>query len=130
MARPKGTTKDGIKFLNELELKEFTKAVKRGRSPRDYLMFGLILRLGLRVAELCNIKLEDIKDQQIIIQGLKNGRLRMYDLVDNNGAYRPDRENELWRKLKEHQITKKPKRMGLFLFQLTRPPTPPMSFRF
>ena len=98
--RPKGTTKNGIKFLDEEELKEFSKVIKNG-SLRDFVMFGLVLRLGLRVQELCNILLTDINQEtaQITIRGIKSGKTRHYDLADENG-YRPDRENELWRKLK------------------------------
>ena len=65
-------------------------------------MFGLVLRLGLRVQELVNILLTDINQEtaQITIRGIKSGKTRHYDLVDENGAYRPDREAELWRKLR------------------------------
>jgi type 1 fimbriae regulatory protein FimB len=98
--RPKGTKKNGIKFLDEEELKEFSKAVKKG-GLRDFVMFGLVLRLGLRVQELVNILLTDINQEtaQITIRGIKSGKTRHYALMDGNG-YRPDRENELWRKLK------------------------------
>lgn len=119
MPRPKGTTKNGvIKFLDESQLKEFSKVVKKG-SLRDFVIFGLVLRLGLRVQELVNILLSDLNEDQITIRGLKNGRVRVYDLVDGNG-YRPDRENELWRKLKRWIRRERkeidPKGMNPYLF--------------
>ena len=46
--RPPGTKKDGLKYLNEDELKSLSSAVKKGRNLKDYLLFALILRLGLR----------------------------------------------------------------------------------
>ncbi len=98
MSRPKGTKKDGIKFLNEEELKRFSAAVKKG-SVRDFIVFGLTLRMGLRVQELCNILLDDVNEDQIRIRGLKSGKTRVYSLLDENG-YRPDRENALLKGLK------------------------------
>lgn len=98
--RPIGTKKNGMKYLTEEQLRMFSQAVKKEGSLRDFVMFALTLRLGLRVQELVNIKLDDISQEsaQITIKGLKGGRTRHYDLREENG-YRPDRENELWKKL-------------------------------
>jgi len=119
--RPKGTKKNGMKYLTEDALKNFSRVVKKEGSLRDYLLFSLCLRLGLRVQELVNIKLEYINmdSKQLIVHGLKNGRTRSYDLFDENG-YRPDRENELWRKLmqwiKKGRRKIDPKGLNPFLF--------------
>jgi integrase len=90
MARPKGTSKIGLKYLNESQLERFFKAVDRSGDRRDQFLFRLILFLGLRVAEAANLKIEDINfdSYQIAVKGLKNGRSRTYDL---NGR--------LWHKL-------------------------------
>jgi len=42
--RPKGTTKNGLKYLDESQLKEFSQTVKKG-SLRDFVMF-LIERMS------------------------------------------------------------------------------------
>lgn len=121
MARPKGSVKNGLKYLDEAELKRFSEAVKAGKSLRDYLMFALILRFGLRCQEAVNIKLTHINEdsKQITVYGLKSGRTRTYDLGNGDG-YRPDRENELWLKLKRWLSRERkkidPKGMNPYLF--------------
>lgn len=82
MARPVGTKKTGLKFLNEDELERFFKTVDKSKNRRDLFMFRLILFLGLRVSECSQIKLEDLnlESHQLSIDGMKNGRLRTYDL--------------------------------------------------
>lgn len=82
MARPKGTIKVGLKYLNENQLKDFFRAVDRSGNRRDKFLFRLILFLGLRVTEAANLTLEDINHDsyQIAVKGLKNGRSRVYDL--------------------------------------------------
>jgi integrase len=90
MARPTGTTKIGLKYLNESQLKQFFQAVDKSHDRRDQFLFRLILFLGLRVQEAANLKIEDINfdSYQLAVKGLKNGRSRVYDL---NGR--------LWHKL-------------------------------
>jgi type 1 fimbriae regulatory protein FimB len=82
MARPRGTTKNGLKFLNEEELERFFAVIDKAKDQRDMFMFRLILYLGLRVSEAIKIKMKDInlESHQIGIQALKNGRSRIYDL--------------------------------------------------
>lgn len=122
MARPKGTTKDGLKYLNEEQLKRFSDSVKAGKSIRDFVLFSLCLRYGLRVSELVGIKLQDInmEAEQITVHGLKNGQVRTYDLTNGEECYRPDREDVLFQKLKQwiRNGRKKvdPKGMNPYLF--------------
>lgn len=82
MARPIGTKKTGLKFLNEEELKKFFQAVDKSKNRRDIFMFRIILFLGLRVSEASKIKLEDLnlESHQLSIDGMKSGRSRTYDL--------------------------------------------------
>jgi len=91
MARPKGTKKNGWKYLNEAQLRAFNLALKKHGSLRDQVMMGLTLYLGLRVSELINIKISDIEPEsrQITVQGLKGGRRRSYAEI----------EEKLWSKL-------------------------------
>jgi integrase len=90
MARPKGTVKIGLKYLNESQLDKFFKAVDQSKDKRDQFLFRLVLFLGLRVQEAANLKLEDVNfdSYQLAVKGIKNGRSRVYDL---NGR--------LWHKL-------------------------------
>lgn len=89
--RPKGSKKNGWKYLTERQLADLTGAIRREKNLRDGVMFGLTLYLGLRVQELVNIKLSDIEaeSREITIQGIKSGRKRAY----------PDIEEKLWKKL-------------------------------
>lgn len=89
--RPKGTKKNGMKYLNEQQLKAFMNAVEKRKSLRDQVMFKLGFWLGLRVSEVCNLKLEHINfnSREIFIKGVKNGRERTYQLVEDN--------QKLWR---------------------------------
>jgi integrase len=90
MARPAGTSKTGLKYLNESQLQKFFQAVDKSQDRRDQFLFRLILFLGLRVQDAANLKLEDVNfdSYQLAVKGLKNGRSRVYDL---NG--------KLWHKL-------------------------------
>ena len=78
--RPKGTEKDGIKYLLESELAAFMKATKKNK--RDSFLFILCLFVGARVSELTKIKLADVNEDsfQILIQGKKGGTSRHYTM--------------------------------------------------
>jgi len=91
MARPKGTKKSGWKYLNERQLKAFRGALDSHGTLRDRVAMGLTLYLGLRVKELCDLKLSDIEpdSKQITVQAVKGGRKRSY----------PDLEDRLWHRL-------------------------------
>lgn len=93
--RPRGK-KNGWKYLNESQLKKFIIAVEREKNLRDEVMMKLALWLGLRVKEICNIKLEHINpdSQEIFIEGVKNGRKRTYQFVGEN--------EKLWKKLSRY----------------------------
>ena len=86
------TIKNGDKkYLNDSELHAFQVVIEKGKNRRDIFAFNLTLFLGLRVQELCNIKLLDIdnNEQTITIRGLKSGRVRTYDIP-----------GKLWRRYK------------------------------
>jgi integrase len=85
--RPKGTKKDGIKYLLESELAAFMKATKKNK--RDRFLFSLMLFVGARVSEICQLKLSDVNEDsfQILIQAKKNGTSRHYTM-----------SGRLWRK--------------------------------
>lgn len=94
MARPKGTTKAGLKYLDDNQLKAFFKAVRRTRDAdrrlRDDLAFGLALFYGLRVCELAALRVADIdaRARQIRIAAAKGGLTKTEDVPP-----------EIWRKL-------------------------------
>jgi integrase len=100
MARPKGTKKQGLSYLNEAQLRAFTTALEKHGNLRDQCMMALTLYLGLRAQELVNIQLKDIgfDSHQITIQGLKSGRRRTYS----------DLDEKLWKKLCQYVKREKP----------------------
>lgn len=87
--RPNGTIKTGVKSLNDSQLSNFIKTIKKAKKPRDEVLYRITLYLGLRVQEASNIELEhiDIREGSILIQGIKNGRKRTYvfDLKNDLG---------------------------------------------
>lgn len=87
--RPKGTKKDGIKYLSESELAAFMKATRKNK--RDSFLFSLMLFVGGRVSEICQIRLKDVNEGsfQIFIQAKKNGTSRHYTM-----------SGRLWKKYK------------------------------
>lgn len=78
--RPEGTKKNGLKYLNNEQLKAFITAVEKGKNRRNELLMKLTLFLGLRVGELARIKTADVEEDSraITVQGLKGGRKRTY----------------------------------------------------
>jgi len=94
MARPVGTEKNGIKYLDEHQLAQFIKAKKKAKDLRYDVMFSLILRYGMRVSECTNLKLKNIlfDTKGIQIKGMKDGVQMTYNRMDD----------ELWRKLEKY----------------------------
>jgi len=84
MPRPIGTKKNGLKYLDESQLKKFFKAVRQDKEFQHECWFDLILYFGLRVTELVNLRVEDIKPgiRGIEIEGAKNGLTKIYRKVD------------------------------------------------
>jgi len=76
--RPRGTKKDGIKFLTDSQCAAFMKATRNNK--RDCFLFSLMLFVGGRVSEICQLKLSDVNEDsfQILIQAKKNGTSRHY----------------------------------------------------
>ncbi|MGB6865363.1 MAG: tyrosine-type recombinase/integrase [Candidatus Aminicenantaceae bacterium] len=82
MPRPKGTKKNGLKFLDRDQIKSFEKALEEGKNLRDEVAMRMCFRFGLRVQELANLRVQDINfdSQQLSVEGLKSGRTRTYDI--------------------------------------------------
>lgn len=79
--RPEGTEKYGvIKYLSDEQLERYMKQVRQ--SKRDDFLFGLMLYVGARVAEVSNLKLEDFNNEsnQVTIRGVKSGNTRVYTM--------------------------------------------------
>jgi integrase/recombinase XerD len=78
--RPRGTKKDGIKYLSESELAAFMKATRTNK--RDHFLFSLMLFVGARVSEVCQLKLSAMNEPafQVFIQAKKNGTSRHYTM--------------------------------------------------
>lgn len=69
------------KFLTLEESMELLSSVDGPNKERDYCIITLFLNCGMRLSELCNIKLSDIKDDQLKILG-KGNKERMVYLND------------------------------------------------
>jgi len=116
--RPKGTTKAGLKYLDEGQLKAFFQALRKTkdavRKTRDDLTFSLIVFYGLRVCELAQLRLADIDQQrrQLRVAAAKGGLTRTEDIPA-----------DIWRKL-EAWLRKREKGDHLFPGRL---PGRPMS---
>lgn len=79
--RPQGTGRNGqIKYLSDIQLEAFMKQVRQ--SKRDDFLFGLMLYVGARVAEIANLRLEDFNEEsnQVVIRGVKSGNTRVYTM--------------------------------------------------
>lgn len=78
--RPTGTKKDGIKFLTDSQCAAFMKATRNNK--RDCFLFSLMLFVGARVSEVCQLKLSDMNEPafQVFIQAKKNGTSRHYTM--------------------------------------------------
>ncbi|MFC2166654.1 tyrosine-type recombinase/integrase [Acidobacteriota bacterium] len=84
MARPKGTKKNGLKYLDNTQLKKFFDAVRQDEEFQYEVWFDLILYFGLRVCELTGLEMKDIKPdiRGIEITGRKNGLTKVYRKID------------------------------------------------
>ncbi len=84
MARPKGTKKNGLKYLDESQLKKFFSAVRKDEEFQYEVWYNLILYFGLRVCELTGLEMEDIKPdiRGLEIEGRKNGLTKTYKGID------------------------------------------------
>lgn len=57
----KQTTQQHFKGLEIKDLKSLRKEIHRNGNKRDILMFEILINTGIRVSELCNLKLRDIE---------------------------------------------------------------------
>ena len=120
--RPIGTTKNGIKYLDESQLLRFKNAVRNGKNFQHELWFDLCLYFGLRVTELTHLKVENIKEdiQGIEISGVKNGLTMTYPRIDA----------KLWKKLQRWlkiRSARLGERSGAYIFSSPSYPTLPIS---
>lgn len=84
MARPKGTKKNGLKYLDNTQLKKFFDAVRKDKEFQYEVWYNLVLYFGLRVTELVNLRMENIKPdiRGLVIRGRKDGLTQTYRKVD------------------------------------------------
>ncbi len=84
MARPKGSKKNGLKYLDNIQLKKFFDAVRRDEEFQYEVWFDLILYFGMRVCELTGLRMENIKYdiRGLEISGAKNGLTKTYKGID------------------------------------------------
>ena len=78
-----------IKYLDQSELKRLFDVIRKA-SSRDYCLFSLCYRFGLRISEAVNFKLADIKpdvDQpmEVYVKRSKSGVSRHYPLSQSDG---------------------------------------------
>lgn len=67
-----------VEFIENDDVKKITEKAKR-TSPRMYLIMGLLFNTGLRSAELLSLKIENVHEDCIIVEG-KGGKMRKVDL--------------------------------------------------
>lgn len=99
--RPVGTVKSNENlFLDSSQIKKFFGAIKMAEDFKYKLIFGLIYSLGLRVSELCDLKMADVSIGKtfcaIKIDGKKNGRSRTYDNKELSAVLISALERWIW----------------------------------
>lgn len=67
-----------IEFIPNDTVKELVKRAK-AESPKMYLIIGLLFNTGLRSAELLSLKLENVHEDCIVVEG-KGGKMRRVEL--------------------------------------------------
>lgn len=67
-----------INYLNLDESKRLLENVVGRNKKRDLAILTLFLNCGLRLSELCNIKLKDIKDDILVVKGKGNKERVLY----------------------------------------------------
>jgi len=98
--RPKDTKKGLIKFFEPHELDRFVRAIRK--DPMNDFLFSLMLYIGARVSEICDIRLTDMtlnehRRPQITINGKKGGDTMTYPLSDD----RLRKKYERWRRVRD-----------------------------
>jgi integrase/recombinase XerD len=77
-------------YLSTNESRMLLRAILRTASPwyqmRDYCIGALFLNTGLRLSELCNIKLTDLNPEEKSIRIIRKGNKEAYIYYDNDTA--------------------------------------------
>jgi len=114
-----GSKKNGLKYLDNTQLKRFFNAVRKDEEFQHELWFNLILYFGLRVCELTGLEMKDIRPdiRGIKIIGRKDGLTLIYR----------DISPVLWKKLEiwlQIRTTRLCQRECTYIF-----PTPTRKFK-
>ena len=70
--------KKQINYLNLEEAQLLLKCVDSRNYERDFCIINIFLNCGLRLSELCNIKLTDIKKDTLVVRGKGNKDRTVY----------------------------------------------------
>lgn len=70
--------KKQVAYLSLEESKKLLKSITGRNKERDFCIITLLLNCGLRLNELCNIKLEDIRDDILVVRGKGNKDRTIY----------------------------------------------------
>lgn len=85
----KKSKKDEIKDVQPIRSKEKLKdmkwSLKRHCSDRDYILFLIGINTGLRVSDLLNLKIKDIKGKKKV--SIKEGKTKKVRLIQLSGIY-------------------------------------------
>lgn len=73
-----------LKYLDNAQLKKFFDTVRKDKEYQHELWFNLILYFGMRVTELVNLRMENVKFdvRGLEITGVKNGLTQTYRKID------------------------------------------------
>ena len=75
-----------MEYITETEVQKIFKTIAQSNietKGRDLAMFELMYYYGMRVSEVCLLKKKDVTADSITIQGLKNGHLQKYPILNN-----------------------------------------------
>lgn len=73
-----------VEPIRDLEKVEKIKLYLRSRNQRDFIMFLLGINSGLRISDILNLKVSDVKDKDaIILKEKKTGKEKRFILNDN-----------------------------------------------
>lgn len=70
--------KKQINYLTLEEAQKLLESVKSRNYERDFCIITIFLNCGLRLSELCNIKIDDIKEDTLVVRGKGNKDRTVY----------------------------------------------------